>query len=622
MVFFKVLQKGKLIMRKLNKKLSAVGKKLLNITLAVIVITGMIPSAAVTAHAAGGWPGSASKPVKAYTISNSNNTTAYSTSDLTAKKGTVYASDECYIKTIKQNSRGKWVANITYPTGRGRKDAWVPLSVFTSATTPGAKSTATGSFNTVRRPGGSKAGSVSKNDTVYRLGSSNGYVQILYNIGSASSPTGWRMAWVNSSTYNNYVKSSSAASSSSSTTVSKGQNPRGCIDLVKALDTPNSFYVELWASDFDTSNSIDVHIYVNGPAGSGAKGYSYKCSQSRPDVKNAFPGQCKTQYTGLKKTITIQGLEGNTTLYFYAINASGTGGQNVFLGQRTVNIKGAAKNQTNSNSSSNNATVSGYAAYNGFDYKAALKKLLSNGTIGQTEYNNRLALLQEAQKMVTVLWKSPVSFHSWKSSAGSYNSNKSMQYGTKPSSSSQFVKGYTYQGIPYRANAGYNNYNAEEWTDLVKRNTAKSVFEGSVTYLGIRRSATTYRGVDCSGFVHNAYSKISSYTYTDSNRLSCSGMMNTDCWKKINASDAKPGDILLKSGHVMIYLGKTSTGKVAVFESVADGTNGTSGCRYFEFSSVSSYNYYRFTGIAGNSAVAGVTSPLQAILGSYIRIMI
>ena len=99
-------------------------------------------------------------------------------------------------------------------------------------------------------------------------------------------------------------------------------------------------------------------------------------------------------------------------------------------------------------------------------------------------------------------------------------------------------------------------------------------------------------------------------------------MMSTDCWKKINASDAKPGDILLKSGHVMIYLGKTSAGKVAVFESVADGTNGTSGCRYFEFNSVSSYNYYRFTGIAGNSAVAGITSPLQAILGSYIRIMI
>ena len=613
-------------MKNFYKATGSLGRRILSAVLCAVIMAGMLPFTAVSANAAGGWPGSSSKPIKAYTISSRNNTTAYSTKELTSKKGTVYATDECYIKNVQQNSKGKWVVNFTYPTKNGRKYAWAPLSTFTAASTPGTKGTATAGFNTVRRPGASKAGSVSKNDTVYYLGQSNGYVQILYNIGSVSNPTGWRMAWVSKSTYNSRVKTSSASTSSSvsSNPTTSGQNPHGCIDQVKALDTPHTFYVDLWASDFDTSNSIDIHMYVNGPAGSGAKGYSYKCSRSRPDVKKAFPGQCKTQYTGLKKTITIQGLEGSTTLYFYAINAPGTGGQNVFLGQRTINVKGAQKNNSSNNSNNTSSSASGYADYKGVDYELILKSLQASGKIGSTEYNNRLALLKEAQKMVTVLWKAPDTFRTWKGTTGNYNSNKSMQYGSAPSSTTKFVKGYTYKGIPYRANAGYNNYNASEWLSLInEKGITKSKLEGSVTYLGVKRSPTTFRGTDCSGFVHSAYSRLSSYTYTDGTRLSCSGMLKSSDWTKIKAGDARPGDILLKSGHVMIYLGQTSSGKIAVFECVADGANGTSGCRYYELNSVKGYNYYRFTGIASGTATASASSKamMAKVLGSSVKMI-
>lgn len=250
------------------------------------------------------------------------------------------------------------------------------------------------------------------------------------------------------------------------------------------------------------------------------------------------------------------------------------------------------------NAVSSSSQSASYASHNGVNYTSILSSALSSGKIGSKEYNNRVALLNEAQKMVYVIWKSPVSFRTWRSGGGVYNSNKAMQYSGTTSTTSQFVKGQTYVGIPYAANAGYNNYNAEGWLSLISSGVSVSQLQGTVTFAGTTRYNTTFRGIDCSGFVHKAYSVINSYTYTDSNRLSCSGMLNSSDWKKISASEALPGDILLKSGHVMVYLGKTSSGKIAVFESVADGENGMSGCRYYEFSSVSGYGYYRYCGIA------------------------
>lgn len=281
----------------------------------------------------------------------------------------------------------------------------------------------------------------------------------------------------------------------------------------------------------------------------------------------------------------------NPAYYLDVENAHSSNGTNVHLYVGNYSI--AQKFKFTKVSTSANT---GYATYNGVNYESILKNALSSGEISKTEYNNRISVLTEAKEMVTVLWTAPVSFHTWKSSSGSYNSNKKMVYKGSPSSYSMFVKGVTYQGIPYAANAGSNKYNDYSWNSLItKSEIKKSDLEGTVNYLGTNRSQCTSKGVDCSGFVYNAYKTLDNYKL---GYLTTSGLLKSSSWKKINSSSAMPGDILLKSGHVMIYVGKTSSGKIAVMESTADGYNGFSGCRYYEFNSVSGYDYYRFTGIA------------------------
>ncbi len=292
--------------------------------------------------------------------------------------------------------------------------------------------------------------------------------------------------------------------------------------------------------------------------------------------------------------------KGGIYTYTDTRNVNGTTWYKISVGNTTGWVSGAyAKVVSGTTPSSVVSSGIKYAPYTGVNYTSILNNARSSGRISAKEYNNRIAILEEAKKMVTVIWTAPVSFHTWKSSGGVYNSNKDMQYNNSTSTTNQFVKGYTYVGIPYAANVGKNNYNAEGWIALInERGISTSTLEGSVTFRGITRSKTTYRGIDCSGLVHKAYSVSSCYNVADKDRLSCAGMMKSSSWKKINASDAIPGDVLICSTHIMIYLGKTSEGKIAVFESIADGKHGASGCRYYELDSVSGYGYYRYTGIA------------------------
>lgn len=221
-------------------------KRLLIIVLAAI----MVLSTTITAYAAVSWPGiSSSKPIKVYTISTGNNTTAYSNSNLNSKIGTIYASDELYVLSIGKNSAGTWYCKLTYPTSKGRKTGYVALSVITKATAPGSQHKATAGVTTYRRASSSlKAGSISKGDTVYKLATSGSYVQVLYNIGSASNPSGWRMAWVTSSDFNKYMQS-------------VGVNPQGCVDSVTS-NSAGKITVRGWAFDKDdTSSKLSVHVY-------------------------------------------------------------------------------------------------------------------------------------------------------------------------------------------------------------------------------------------------------------------------------------------------------------------------------------------------------------------------
>jgi hypothetical protein len=93
-----------------------------------------------------------------------------------------------------------------------------------------------------------------------------------------------------------------------------------------------------WTIDPDAPTTpTAVHVYVDGLAGSGARGVSLGLANlSRPDVATAFPGAGDAH--GFNATITALS-PGVHTLYAYAINAAG-GGSNPLLRTLQATVPG------------------------------------------------------------------------------------------------------------------------------------------------------------------------------------------------------------------------------------------------------------------------------------------
>lgn len=237
-----------------------------------------------------------------------------------------------------------------------------------------------------------------------------------------------------------------------------------------------------------------------------------------------------------------------------------------------------------------------YTEYSGVDYLSTLYALYRDGVIDETEYHNRVQVCEEARKMASLKWISPVDFHTWKGGDDlKYNANGSMHYLGSRRSVREFIEGSTYIGIPYSASLGKNILGVQEWMAKVNTATKRADLEGDVIFDGILRTECTLYGIDCSGFVYQAYSDLNK----PAPHLSTSAMLGDSRWKKLSSlTDLLPGDILLKDGHVMIFVGKNDNGNFAVFESVADGYNGYSGCRYFTHGDVGKYQPYRYRFIA------------------------
>lgn len=93
-------------------------------------------------------------------------------------------------------------------------------------------------------------------------------------------------------------------------------------------------FVRGWALDPDTTEAIELHLYVDGGPGSGARGESLGlASLSRPDVDAVHHmGASHGFSTG------ISGLSpGAHTLYLYGINAAGSG-DNTKFGEARINV--------------------------------------------------------------------------------------------------------------------------------------------------------------------------------------------------------------------------------------------------------------------------------------------
>lgn len=95
-----------------------------------------------------------------------------------------------------------------------------------------------------------------------------------------------------------------------------------------------------WAFDPDVPTlPIDVHAYVDGPAGSGARGVNLgAASANRPDVAAVFPSAGPAH--GLDAWITEIG-PGQHSVFLYAINRSGDGG-NTLIGVVTATVPGGS----------------------------------------------------------------------------------------------------------------------------------------------------------------------------------------------------------------------------------------------------------------------------------------
>ena len=210
-----------------------------------------------------------------------------------------------------------------------------------------------------------------------------------------------------------------------------------------------------------------------------------------------------------------------------------------------------------------------YGSYDGVDYT----RLTSN--------SKRLAALNKAKKMVTIQWQSPATFVTWSSSKGAYNTVTAMD-GT---SAKQYIAGKMYQGIPYSM---INHlYDDERWSNLLSTN---GITTSSMTgRLDSYPASGTAKGIDCSRFVFYAI-KAAGYTGDYENTNS---MLNSSYWTKISKSSMEPGDVFLKSGHVMMYVGMAGS-KYAIFEATAEGSK----TRYHEYSSsqLSAYSAYTYTG--------------------------
>jgi len=222
-----------------------------------------------------------------------------------------------------------------------------------------------------------------------------------------------------------------------------------------------------------------------------------------------------------------------------------------------------------SQSSAATSASADYAAYTGVNYRDL------------TNDSRRIAACDKAVQMATVLWKNTCDFPTWKSSKGSYNTVTA----TDNTSATKFVKGKTYQGIPYSMVG--RTYTDTRWLVLTKNGLTTKMMTGK--YYNSKADTTAY-GIDCSYLVCTA---LNAGCGTSIN-LNTKYMLKSSKFKEISRSEMLPGDIFLKSGHVMFFMGKTASGQYAVIEANADYSRVV--YRELYSSGISGYGCYRYTG--------------------------
>lgn len=207
---------------KLTKKVISVILAITTIMCTFCATTATVQAATTTAFN----QISSNKPMKTYILSSSN-IPCYTDSSLktrgTASKASKTAyiapSDDIWVYSVGKNSYGVYFCYVSYPVGKTRYKAYIPLSAVTANNAKHTKTTATAKVMTYKKANSSTGMSsmyISKGEAVYLINSEKNYNQVLYPCSG-----GFRLACVTKSAYNSYLSGASTSSASQSGTSSK-----------------------------------------------------------------------------------------------------------------------------------------------------------------------------------------------------------------------------------------------------------------------------------------------------------------------------------------------------------------------------------------------------------------
>lgn len=522
----------------------------------------------------------ASNYFRVYPLSTSNDTKVYMTNTL-EKRGTsspkkaynavVYASDEMYVYKLTEN-----YAYISYPTSSGRRYGYVKTSDISAMNYCNDAKTSRAGITTYKRAGSGKYGSISKHDSVYSLAKNGNYVQVVYPVGA-----NYKIGWITLSNYNTYINVSNRTKPSLTyqahvadigwqSPVSEG-NTAGTEGQSKAIE---SLIINL--KDWNGNNGIfyKMHVQDVGWQGwkstgqkSGTEGQSLQGEAVKIQLSSSLSSYYDIYY---RVHVADYGWLG------YAKNGEPAGTEGGSMRMEAIQIELVSKGQSferggNAYYNLNGIVPNSYGSYDGVDYK-------SSGVSSQ-----RIAALERAEKMVTVLWTAPCDFVTWQSSKGAYN----YVTATDGTVSAKFIKGKQYMGVPY--SMADHSYDDTKWLNLVNQGFSSSSM--SVKYGN--RSATTAHGMDCSYFTYLAFNAAG--TGYSCPYQTTKDMLTSSVYSKKSLYTIKPADIALKNGHVMLYVGRSGS-DYAFFEADADDSK----CSYnvYSASALSSYSIYKFKGFS------------------------
>jgi uncharacterized protein YgiM (DUF1202 family) len=245
-----------------------------------------------------------------------------------------------------------------------------------------------------------------------------------------------------------------------------------------------------------------------------------------------------------------------------------------YVSSQYITFDNPSASSASSASSSGNSSSVTYSKYTGVDYRL------------QTSDQKRIAALETAQAMATITWTAPVTFPTWLSSKGIYN----VVTDISGQSSKAFEAGRTYVGIPY--SMADHSFATAEWTKLITSSNL-TTDNMSTTYYNFSNK-TTAKGIDCSYLV---YAALKSSNAGKISYCTTSQMLNGQCYKRLSdKSELKPADVLLKTGHCMLFVGRTSSGKYAVFE--ANASDSRVVYKEYTDSQIKAYSAYRFSGFS------------------------